>query len=116
MPGPLGRMSRAHCVMATALFLVGFLVTSRERTIEGAAQNHCVVTLPGGDVQGLALPESCAFLGVPYAASTAGDNRWKYIILDSVIREGMRPREARCGFFEAFFFRSLLGAVPASAQ
>ena len=40
----------------------------------------------------------------------------KYIILDSVIREGMRPREAQCDFFEAFFFRSLLGALPASAQ
>jgi para-nitrobenzyl esterase len=38
----------------------------------------------------------------------------KYLVLDSVIREGMRPREAPCDFFEPFFFRAVLGGVPAS--
>jgi para-nitrobenzyl esterase len=38
----------------------------------------------------------------------------KYLILDSVIREGMRPREAACDFFEPFFFRAVLVSVPAS--
>ena len=37
----------------------------------------------------------------------------KYLILDSVIREGMRPREAACDFLEPFFFRSVLVGVPA---
>jgi para-nitrobenzyl esterase len=40
----------------------------------------------------------------------------KYIILDSVIGEGVRLRERQCDFFEAFFFRSVLGSLPASAQ
>lgn len=38
----------------------------------------------------------------------------KYLVLDSVIREEMRPREVPCDFFEPFFFRTVLGAVPAS--
>jgi para-nitrobenzyl esterase len=38
----------------------------------------------------------------------------KYLVLDSVIREGMRPREAACDFFEPFFFRAVLVGVPAS--
>ena len=37
----------------------------------------CLVTTVAGDVEGLDLGTSCAFLGVPYAASTAGANRWK---------------------------------------
>ena len=38
----------------------------------------------------------------------------KYLILDSVVREGMRPREAACDFFEPFFFRAVLVSAPAS--
>ena len=37
----------------------------------------CLVTTVAGDVEGLDLGTSCAFLGIPYAASTAGANRWK---------------------------------------
>jgi para-nitrobenzyl esterase len=33
--------------------------------------------LEAGDVQGLDVGASCAFLGIPYASSTAGNNRWK---------------------------------------
>jgi para-nitrobenzyl esterase len=40
----------------------------------------------------------------------------KYLILDSVIGEGARLREAPCDFFEPFFLRSVLGGVPAAAQ
>jgi para-nitrobenzyl esterase len=40
-------------------------------------QSSCYVTLPGGDVRGQEFGASCAFLGVPYAASTAGNNRWR---------------------------------------
>jgi para-nitrobenzyl esterase len=40
-------------------------------------QVSCFVTLADGDVQGGNLGASCAFLGIPYAASPAGTNRWK---------------------------------------
>jgi para-nitrobenzyl esterase len=43
----------------------------------GGLQSSCYVTLPGGDVQGQNFGTSCGFLGVPYAASTAGNNRWR---------------------------------------
>ena len=56
-------------------------------TVVGSADLHgrmtsgraltCLVTTVAGDVEGLDLSTSCAFLGVPYAASTAGANRWK---------------------------------------
>ena len=38
----------------------------------------------------------------------------KYVIFKSNIDEGARPREAQCDFFEPFFFRSVLGGVPAA--
>jgi para-nitrobenzyl esterase len=42
-----------------------------------AAQSSCFVTLADGQVQGGNLGAACAFLGIPYAESTAGDNRWR---------------------------------------
>jgi para-nitrobenzyl esterase len=42
-----------------------------------ARQASCRVTLAAGDVEGLDLGGSCAFLGIPYAASTAANNRWR---------------------------------------
>ena len=38
----------------------------------------------------------------------------KYLVFDRVLREGTRLREAQCNFFEPFFFRPVLGSVPAS--
>jgi carboxylesterase type B len=46
----------------------------------------------------------------PSAPGRAAD---KFIVFDAVIGEGKRPRERACDFFEPFFLRSLLGAVPA---
>ena len=40
-----------------------------------------------------------------------GANR--YIVLDSVIRTDKRLREAACDFWEPYFFRTMLGKVPA---
>jgi para-nitrobenzyl esterase len=37
----------------------------------------------------------------------------KYIVFDSLIREDKRLREAQCGVWEPYFFRSMLGKVPA---
>jgi para-nitrobenzyl esterase len=43
-----------------------------------SAQTACFVTLSDGrEIQGSNLGPSCAFLGVPYGASTAGENRWR---------------------------------------
>jgi para-nitrobenzyl esterase len=78
MPRPLIRMTRAHRVMATGVILLGCFVASNERALEGIAlQESCFSMLPAGDVQGSDLAASCAFLGIPYAASPAGENRWK---------------------------------------
>jgi hypothetical protein len=38
----------------------------------------------------------------------------KYIVLKPAIGEGGRLREAQCDVFERFFFRSVLGGVPAA--
>jgi para-nitrobenzyl esterase len=38
----------------------------------------------------------------------------KYVIFDSAIREGLRPRERQCDFFEPLVLRSLLVGLPAS--
>jgi para-nitrobenzyl esterase len=66
MLGPLG-----------LLLVIPFLAPDEGSIAIAARQASCSVTLPEGDVQGLDAGVSCAFLGIPYAASTAGDHRWK---------------------------------------
>ena len=36
------------------------------------------------------------------------------MIFDSQIREAQRLREAECDFWEPFFFRTMLGGLPAA--
>ena len=38
----------------------------------------------------------------------------KYLVFDAIVREDKRLREAACDFWEPFFFRSILGKLPAS--
>jgi para-nitrobenzyl esterase len=38
----------------------------------------------------------------------------KYLVLDTTLREGARLSEIQCNFFEPFFFRSVLGGLPAA--
>lgn len=45
----------------------------------------------------------------------AGRGSDKYLTLDPTISEGKRLRETYCDFWNPFFFRSVSGAVPASA-
>ena len=40
----------------------------------------------------------------------------KYLVLDRPIRVEKRLREAACSFWDPYFFRSITGAVPASAR
>ena len=60
-------------IVLIALALVAQL-SVRSIPAEAAA---CLVTTTSGDVEGLDVGASCAFLGIPYAASTEGANRWK---------------------------------------
>ena len=66
MLGPLGM-----------LLMIPFLAPEEGTIAVAARQASCSVTLPEGDVQGVDAGASCTFLGIPYAASTAGDHRWK---------------------------------------
>jgi para-nitrobenzyl esterase len=71
-------MTGIRTVMATVVLLTGSFFAPEAGTSEGVKfQSSCLVTLTAGDVQGQDLGASCAFIGIPYAASTAGGNRWK---------------------------------------
>jgi hypothetical protein len=41
------------------------------------AQSSCFVTVADGDIQGANLGPACAFLGIPFGATTEGGNRWR---------------------------------------
>jgi para-nitrobenzyl esterase len=69
-----GGMIGAGLVGVTLMLSIGSVTGS---TGEDARQVPCRVTLTAGDVQGVDFGSSCAFLGIPYAAPTGGENRWK---------------------------------------
>jgi para-nitrobenzyl esterase len=64
-------------VMVLVLLTGSFMPIGPEEAGVAAAQSACFVSLADGDVQGSNLGAACAFLGIPYAASTAGNNRWR---------------------------------------
>jgi carboxylesterase type B len=56
-----------------------------------------------------------AFSWPPYTRPNGrGRGTDKHIVLEPLIGERTRVREPSCDFFEPFFFRSVLGAVPAA--
>jgi len=61
------------------LFMLAvWVATIHISAVEAKAQgSSCYVHTVNGDVQGSDLGGSCAFLGIPFAASTADSNRWK---------------------------------------
>ena len=59
------------------LLVIAMLLVCLGGYDSGTHATSCLVTTATGDVQGRDQGLSCAFLGVPYAASTAGTNRWK---------------------------------------
>jgi para-nitrobenzyl esterase len=61
-------------IAAALLLLCSVAPTEWDAT---AAQSACFVAVADGPVQGANLGPSCAFLGIPYADSTAGNNRWR---------------------------------------
>ena len=64
---------RAIALIGTASVLVLHLSTRDVRT----QSTSCLVSTSNGAVQGVDRGASCAFLGVPYGASTAGARRWR---------------------------------------
>jgi para-nitrobenzyl esterase len=73
----LGRVTRTLFLTTPALLLLGSVVGSEGTWNRAALQTSCFVTLPDGDVEGLDLGASCAFLGIPYVAPPTGDHRWE---------------------------------------
>jgi len=73
--------STKRIVARTRLMTAAMVVLSSVLLIEWrghvSAQTSCFVSLAAGDVQGADLGASCAFLGIPYADTTAGANRWR---------------------------------------
>ena len=68
--------SRTGFVIGAALLLCWSTVAPAD-WIGVSAQGSCFVTVADGPVQGADLGGSCGFFGIPYAASTAGNNRWR---------------------------------------
>ena len=68
---------RRLAIAAVALLASFVLPVGRAATGGAAGQSACYVKLANGDVQGTSLGAACAFWGIPYAASTAGPNRWR---------------------------------------
>ena len=60
-------------VVPVAMCLIAVAIAQKNTS----TQASCLVTVSGGPVQGTNLGQACAFLGIPYAASTAGENRWR---------------------------------------
>jgi para-nitrobenzyl esterase len=57
--------------------LLGSPVTSAVTGLGKSSQGSCLANISEGAIQGSDLGGSCAFLGIPFAASTAGANRWR---------------------------------------
>jgi para-nitrobenzyl esterase len=73
-----GRMRSSRRFLIAAMTVVfGLFVPMRPAEDRLAGQAPCHVTLENGEVQGNSLGETCAFWGIPFAASTAANNRWK---------------------------------------
>jgi hypothetical protein len=70
------RLVQVRVRVAAVILGIGALAFV-ERTERVVAQGTCVATIAAGQVQGANLGATCAYLGIPYGASTAGDNRWR---------------------------------------
>ena len=77
MTRAVGRMAAVPRSMILLSLLIPGAVVLHTVSDTATAQQACLVTVHDGPVQGSNLGEACAFLGIPYAASTAGANRWR---------------------------------------
>ncbi len=67
-----GQLARLAII---GVLLLGAALGARESG--GSSRQSCLATTPEGAIQGADFGSSCAFLGIPFAASTANDNRWR---------------------------------------
>src|SRR4030095_6248249 len=95
------RCLKVFCVVIA--MYVGTMISSREVHTQNAS---CDVALPEGQVHGTHLGAACAFLGVPFGASTAGPLRWARpqpaspwspAILDATVAPPMCPQVNNAG-------------------
>ena len=70
-----GLVQKRFPVAVVTFLLLSMVPIERDGAVD--AQGACFVTLAAGQVQGASLGATCAFLGIPYGASTAGNNRWR---------------------------------------
>ena len=71
--------NRSHSLVVEEIWTIRYVAAeAATNPPPGHTQaGSCLVQTDNGAVQGLDLGSSCAFLGVPYAASTSGSRRWK---------------------------------------
>ena len=68
------RSSLGAVVLIGAVWALVLHLSTQEARTQSAS---CFVVTSNGAVQGVDRGASCAFLGVPYAASSAGERRWR---------------------------------------
>ena len=69
-------MRRFEKVLALALLVGATTIFLGPRPVQGRSLG-CLVSTASGPVQGTDQGTSCTFLGIPFAATTAGNNRWR---------------------------------------
>jgi para-nitrobenzyl esterase len=69
----IGRVRVVISIIVVSAGLAGHNLSG----VPAEAQTPCLVTVSNGGIQGQNLGGACAFLGVPYASSPAGEHRWK---------------------------------------
>jgi para-nitrobenzyl esterase len=78
-----GLMFRSFdCVLIAGFSLAATSCTHDPSRAESASlgaltQDPCLVTIDSGAVQGALVGQTCRYLGIPYAASPAGNQRWR---------------------------------------
>ena len=68
---------RTASALSVLMVLLGFSGVQNASGQGAAISSSCLVMTTGGLVHGQDLGESCAFLGIPYAAPPIGNLRWK---------------------------------------
>jgi para-nitrobenzyl esterase len=70
-------MGRSRRLKLSLLFVAAAAAATFSMHRAHAQTSSCYVVTSNGDLQGAHVGGACAYLGVPFAASTAGNARWK---------------------------------------
>ena len=96
-----------HVLTAADLALFGSMSTYWRQFAETGTPNHA-----DNPIQWPAFRPQPSYGSAPVDP----DRSDRYLILDQRIGEASYLRDAQCNFWESFYFRSVLGAVPAAAR